>query len=160
MRHLELGSLQNQCLTCCHHHRTNFKYGGPPPNSSTSFRTQKLRRKVSVIHASIRPPEIPVPSTSGPALKRLAIFVSGGGSNFKAIHSAILEGKVNAEVAMVVTNAPSCGGADYARAQGIPVLVHPPPKANPSAGLNADDLVSALVEVSELMPRLTFMCRS
>ncbi len=29
---------------------------------------------------------------------RLAVFVSGGGSNFKAIHAAILDGRINAEV--------------------------------------------------------------
>jgi hypothetical protein len=30
--------------------------------------------------------------------KRLAVFVSGGGSNFKAIHAACLKGTINAEV--------------------------------------------------------------
>jgi len=32
------------------------------------------------------------------AKARLAVFVSGGGSNFKAIHAAILDGRINAEV--------------------------------------------------------------
>ena len=31
---------------------------------------------------------------------RLAIFVSGGGSNFRAIHAGILDGRINAEVAV------------------------------------------------------------
>jgi hypothetical protein len=30
--------------------------------------------------------------------KKLAVFVSGGGSNFKAIHAAILKGHINADV--------------------------------------------------------------
>jgi hypothetical protein len=30
--------------------------------------------------------------------KKLAVFVSGGGSNFKAIHTAILKGHINADV--------------------------------------------------------------
>jgi hypothetical protein len=30
--------------------------------------------------------------------KKLAVFVSGGGSNFKAIHAACLKGQINAEV--------------------------------------------------------------
>jgi hypothetical protein len=34
--------------------------------------------------------------------KRLAVFVSGGGSNFKAIHAACQKGTINAEV--VVSN--------------------------------------------------------
>ena len=52
--------------------------------------------------------------------------VSGGGSNFKAIHSFILSGSIDGEVVAVVTNAPTCGGAEYARQHGIDVLIYPP----------------------------------
>lgn len=91
------------------------------------------------------PPEGgPSPSSPPPPPPRLAVFVSGGGSNFRAIHAAIADGACAAVIAAVVTNAPSCGGADYARAHGIPVLVHPPPKADPAAGLDADALNAAL----------------
>lgn len=31
---------------------------------------------------------------------RLAVFVSGGGSNMKAIHAAILDGRINAKIAV------------------------------------------------------------
>lgn len=33
---------------------------------------------------------------------KLAVFVSGGGSNFKAIHAAILDGRINAEVVVSI----------------------------------------------------------
>lgn len=75
------------------------------------------------------------------------MFVSGGGSNFRAIHAAILDGVFDADVSAVVTNAPSCGGAAYAREHGIPVLVHPPPKKGPSMGLADDELTNALKNV-------------
>ena len=39
---------------------------------------------------------------------RLAVFVSGGGSNFKAIHAACLDGCINGEV--VVSAGTVCGG--------------------------------------------------
>jgi phosphoribosylglycinamide formyltransferase len=42
---------------------------------------------------------------------RLAVFVSGGGSNLKAIHAACLDGRVNADV--VVSRPSRCGGAMY-----------------------------------------------
>ena len=75
------------------------------------------------------------------------MFVSGGGSNFKAIQAAIAEGSVHGEVAVVVSNAPTCGGAEFARAHGIPVVTYPAPKSDPSAGLTADQLVQQLTQV-------------
>lgn len=47
--------------------------------------------------------------------KRLAVFVSGGGSNFKAIHAACLDGRIHGEVVVVVSDKASCGGVDYAK---------------------------------------------
>jgi hypothetical protein len=44
--------------------------------------------------------------------KRLAVFVSGGGSNFKAIHAACQKGVINAEVA-VSANGLSCTGCPH-----------------------------------------------
>lgn len=46
-------------------------------------------------------------SGSGPQRKRLAIFVSGGGSNFKSIHVATLDGLIHGDVAVLVTDKPS-----------------------------------------------------
>jgi phosphoribosylglycinamide formyltransferase len=38
--------------------------------------------------------------------KRLAVFVSGGGSNFRAIHEAALAGEVHGDVVALVTDKP------------------------------------------------------
>ena len=38
--------------------------------------------------------------SEGSPLPRLAVFVSGGGSNFRAIHAAILDGRIKADVAV------------------------------------------------------------
>lgn len=75
--------------------------------------------------------------------KNLAVFVSGGGSNFRSIHEAAAQGTVHGEVVVLVTNKPDCGGADYARDRGIPVIVFPKPK-NSDEGFSPEDLVAAL----------------
>ncbi|KAI7843268.1 hypothetical protein COHA_003101 [Chlorella ohadii] len=94
--------------------------------------------------AAAHPP--PVLAAEPPPKKKLAVFVSGGGSNFKAIQAAIAEGSVHGEVAVVVSNAPSCGGAEFARAHGIPVITYPAPKSDPAAGLTAEQLVQQLTQ--------------
>ena len=38
------------------------------------------------------------------------------------------DGRVNAEVAVVVSNIPSCGGVEWSRERGIPTLTYPPKK--------------------------------
>ena len=43
---------------------------------------------------------------------KVAVFVSGGGSNLRALHAAMEDGRVNAQVAVVVSNIPSCGGVE------------------------------------------------
>jgi len=75
--------------------------------------------------------------------KNLAVFVSGGGSNFRSIHQAILKGPVQGEIVVLVTNKPGCGGADYARDNNIPVILFPNMKEKPDS-LSADDLVTTL----------------
>jgi len=77
------------------------------------------------------------------ARANLAVFVSGGGSNMRAIHDACERGEVRGRVACVVTNAATCGGAEWARERGIPVLIYPA-KKNETGGLTADALVDAL----------------
>ncbi|DBA98485.1 TPA: hypothetical protein ACH3X3_012481 [Trebouxia sp. C0006] len=56
---------------------------------------------------------------------KLAVFVSGGGSNFRAIHDAILSGHIHAQIAVVVSDAPGCGAWAYARQAGIPTICYP-----------------------------------
>ncbi|CAO2833848.1 unnamed protein product [Amaranthus hypochondriacus] len=57
--------------------------------------------------------------------KRLAVFVSGGGSNFKALHAATLNGLILGDVVVLVTNKEDCGGATYAKENDIPVVLFP-----------------------------------
>ncbi|KAK9060410.1 hypothetical protein SSX86_021114 [Deinandra increscens subsp. villosa] len=75
--------------------------------------------------------------------KNLAVFVSGGGSNFRAVHQATVSGDVHGNFVVLVTNKHDCGGANYAREKGIPVIIFPTMKGKPE-GLSANDLVVAL----------------
>ncbi|BAS93087.1 Os05g0270800 [Oryza sativa Japonica Group] len=78
--------------------------------------------------------------------KRLVVFVSGGGSNFRAIHDAALGGDVNGVVVALVTDKPGCGGAEHARGNGIPVVVFPKLKSAPE-GVSTDELLNGLREL-------------
>ncbi|CAK9310590.1 unnamed protein product [Citrullus colocynthis] len=75
--------------------------------------------------------------------KKLAVFVSGGGSNFRSIHEASLEGLIYGETVVVVTNRSGCGGAEYARTKNVPVILFPKTKDEPH-GLSASELVATL----------------
>lgn len=55
--------------------------------------------------------------------KRLAILLSGRGSNFAAIHDAIVRGELDAEIALVLSNRPSAKGLELARDRGLPTAV-------------------------------------
>lgn len=62
--------------------------------------------------------------TSGTPLTRLAILISGRGSNCMAIIRAVRDGRLpNCEVAVVVSNIPGAPGIEAARALGVPVVV-------------------------------------
>ena len=122
----------------------------PPSSRLRPTRVRPARRALSApaaAAAALAGPPADVPPAAQPPKKRLAVFVSGGGSNFRAIHAAMLEGGVHGEVAVVVSNAPTCGGCQYAQAQGIPTLTFPAPKADPAAGLSPEQLVQQLTEV-------------
>jgi len=54
---------------------------------------------------------------------RLAILLSGRGSNFAAIHDAIVRGELDANIVCVVSNRPDAPGIDLARARGLPTNV-------------------------------------
>ncbi len=56
--------------------------------------------------------------------KRLAIFLSGRGSNFINIHKNILSGKIsNAEIVLIFSNNKNAEGIVYAQSNNLPVLV-------------------------------------
>ena len=50
---------------------------------------------------------------------RIALFLSGRGSNFRAIHDAITEGKINAAIALVFSNVETAPGLLTARERGL-----------------------------------------
>ncbi len=57
---------------------------------------------------------------------RLAVFVSGSGSNFQAILDAVRDGTLAADVALCVSSRADAGALDRARAAGVPTLVADP----------------------------------
>jgi len=61
--------------------------------------------------------------TEKPTLLRLAILVSGAGSNMVAIARACSEGRIPAEVAVVICDKPGAGGIQRARDLGLEVAV-------------------------------------
>jgi phosphoribosylglycinamide formyltransferase-1 len=56
---------------------------------------------------------------------RLAVLISGRGSNMLAIARACVEGRVDARVALVVSDVPDAAGLDAARALGLPAEAIP-----------------------------------
>lgn len=82
-------------------------------------------------------------SRNGIRRKKLAVFVSGGGSNFRSIHEACIRGSIHGDIVVLVTNKPGCGGADYARDKGLPVVPFPKSKNVPD-GISPIDLVAVL----------------
>ena len=56
---------------------------------------------------------------------RLGILISGRGSNFEAIANSIARRKLDAEIAIVISNRASAQGLEIARERGIPLRVIP-----------------------------------
>jgi phosphoribosylglycinamide formyltransferase-1 len=52
-------------------------------------------------------------------------LISGRGSNLQAIIDAVADGRLRAEVALVISNIATAAGLDRARAAGVPVAVMP-----------------------------------
>lgn len=53
---------------------------------------------------------------------KITVFISGRGSNFKALHDSILEGKINAEIALVFSNKEEAPGLKIARERNLETL--------------------------------------
>ncbi len=58
-------------------------------------------------------------------MKRLAILISGRGSNFEAIAASVAGGTIPAEIAVVISNRPAAPGLEIARRLGILSVVIP-----------------------------------
>ncbi|GFY91692.1 formyl transferase [Actinidia rufa] len=121
--------------------RVSFKTLYPISSKSESF-INRLQCRNSSHELKTVSDDIEDPRT-GIRRKNLAVFVSGGGSNFRSIHEAVLRGLVHGDIAVLVTNKPGCGGAAYARDNNIPVILFPKMKEKPES-LSANDLVTAL----------------
>lgn len=52
-------------------------------------------------------------------MKRLGILISGRGSNFEAIANSIDAGRIDAEIAIVISNTPNAEGLERARERGL-----------------------------------------
>lgn len=53
---------------------------------------------------------------------RIAVFLSGRGSNFMAIHDAIVDGEINAEIVLVFSNKKEAPGLRIARERNLETL--------------------------------------
>jgi phosphoribosylglycinamide formyltransferase 1 len=73
-------------------------------------------------------------------MKRLGILISGRGSNFEAIASAIARGEIAAEIAVVIANRPEARGLETARQRGLNAV------SIPSKGLDREVYDRMLLE--------------
>ena len=71
------------------------------------------------------------------------MLLSGRGSNFRAIHDAMAEGKINAEVVVVVSNRAEAPGLQTARERGLEALFLDP-KVYPSKEAYDEAIVAEL----------------
>jgi len=58
-------------------------------------------------------------------MRRLGILISGRGSNFEAIAENIARGRLEAHIAVVISNREDARGIEIARQRGIPAVVIP-----------------------------------
>lgn len=58
-------------------------------------------------------------------MKRLGILLSGRGSNFEAIADSVAAGRIDAEIAMVISNRPEARGLEAASQRGLPAVCIP-----------------------------------
>jgi len=72
--------------------------------------------------------------------KRLGILISGRGSNFLAIADAIIGHRLDAEIAVVISNHPEAPGLAAARDRGLPAV------ALPSKGLDRETYDRQLIQ--------------
>jgi phosphoribosylglycinamide formyltransferase-1 len=65
-------------------------------------------------------------------MKRLGILLSGRGSNFEAIADSVAAGRIDATIAVVISNRPEARGLEVARERGISAV------SIPSKGLDRE----------------------
>jgi phosphoribosylglycinamide formyltransferase-1 len=58
-------------------------------------------------------------------MKRIGVLLSGRGSNFEAIARSVAEGRLNAQIAAVISNRPEARGLERAREMGLNAVCLP-----------------------------------
>ncbi|HEX2162781.1 MAG TPA: phosphoribosylglycinamide formyltransferase [Thermoanaerobaculia bacterium] len=74
---------------------------------------------------------------------RLAVLLSGRGSNFLALHAAVERGEVPAEIVLVLSNVPAAPGLAKARELGLPAVAVPS-AGEPSRAAHEEKVAAAL----------------
>lgn len=72
---------------------------------------------------------------------KLAVFVSGNGTNMKAIHHSCVQNKINADVSVVVSDKPNCNAVKYAQQHDIPIINYP------SVNVSKNQLIEKLIGI-------------
>jgi phosphoribosylglycinamide formyltransferase-1 len=75
--------------------------------------------------------------------RRIAVLISGRGSNLQALIDAVADGRLRATIAVVIANRPDAAGLDRARTAGIETLTIPH-RAYPSREMFEEVLVAEL----------------
>jgi phosphoribosylglycinamide formyltransferase-1 len=76
---------------------------------------------------------------------KIAILLSGRGSNFLALHAAIERGEIPAEIVLVASNVAAAGGLTKARELGLPALAIPH-QGEPNRQAHEEKVIAALRE--------------
>lgn len=81
-------------------------------------------------------------------MHKLGILLSGRGSNFLAIHHAIVDGRIrDAEIAVVISNKPEAVGLEAARSLGLNALAIPQEgKGQPAREAHDTRMIAALTD--------------
>lgn len=78
-------------------------------------------------------------------MKNIAIFASGNGSNFEAITAAVISGKINANISLLVCDKPKAKVIARAKRLGVPVFICSP-KDYPNRTAHEGRILAALRE--------------
>jgi len=85
--------------------------------------------------------------TSSGKLVRLAVLLSGRGSNFLAIHEAIAAGELPARIVAVISDKPQAAGLVRARELGL--AAHAVPRSGPAGPLDREEHEARVLAVLE-----------
>ena len=91
---------------------------------------EKRRDAWDATRGAVAPSEAAAPSEAGaspqPPFTRIAVFVSGSGTNLQALVDERAAGRLHADIALVVASNPQAFGIERARAAGLETLVFTP----------------------------------